>query len=351
MADMVTSKYVKFYTNAYLASENDKEFDTDAFDAEYNSNSNRMTPLQIKMAGYDTLRSQLWSRFIDKKYDTLYHKKLATSTEIISQLENAIKKLFPETNYKVYQGEVKKYGDGRLRLTYMRIGDYDKEYIKIVPTLDDTDGNYFNVQFETEYMDTTRHFNDIELIDEIGKFNKYLATGEKPTTFIGKMYHKYDNQYRLEYGTRSMELYDVEMMQLYHTLAKETNRVFGTDFEFSQTMIDKLWKHEVFGNIQYVGRFYLEQHYYDKGYADLEQEYFYEDDGTKKPTFQCCATYGSYSKEDLIALLTALKPYATSNYFADTSMEKMGYKYDSYDKMHVGYKERPLYFQDLVYVK
>ena len=46
----------------------------------------------------------------------------------------------------------------------------------------------------------------------IDRFNQYLKYGVEISLPINKMYHKYENQYRLEYGTNSMELYDVEMM-------------------------------------------------------------------------------------------------------------------------------------------
>ena len=57
------------------------------------------------------------------------------------------------------------------------------------------------------------------------------------------------------------------------------------------------------------------------------------------------------TKEQLIELLVALKPYATTNYFAEQSKKAMTEKYNKYDKMGIGYSKRPDYFQDLEYVK
>ena len=349
MTKRVKSTYVEFITRDYIEQLINQTFNEDKFKEDYQNNPNRMTPEQIKMnGGYDSLYSSLWSKFIDTKYHSLNVNLLEVSTGVIKQIESAIRKLYPELKLNVYEGEVRKYGDRRLILTKLIVGNQDGEGVEIIPTMEDD--NYFNVIIETKTQKFDKHCNDDELMIIIGRFNQYLKSGAEISLPINKMYHKYENQYRLEYGTNSMELYDVEMMQLYHTLAKDMNDKFGTNFEYSQKMIDKLWKHNVFGNIQYVGKFYL-RGYKNGKYADLLQTYFYQDDNTKLPTFECCATYGEWSKGQLIDLLVALKPYATSNYFAEQSRKTMTAKYNKYDKIGIGYSKRPDYFQDLEYVK
>ena len=349
MAKRVKSTYVEFITRDYIEQLINQTFNEDKFKEDYQNNPNRMTPEQIKMnGGHDSLYSSLLGKFIDTKYRNLNVNLLEVSTGVIKQIEGAIRKLFPDLTLNVYEGKVRKYGDDRLILTKLIVGNQDGDGIKIIPTLEDD--NYFNVIIETKTKRMNKHCNDDELMIIIDRFNQYLKYSVDISLPINKMYHKYENQYRLEYGNHSIELYDVEMMQLYHTLAKDMNDKFGTNFEYSQNMIDKLWKHDVFGNIQYVGRFYL-KYYMNGKCADLQQTYFYKDNKTKLPTFECCATYGEWSKGQLIDLLVALKPYATSNYFAEQSRKTMTAKYNKYDKIGIGYSKRPDYFQDLEYVK
>lgn len=349
MVNKVKSTYVEFITMDYIKQLINQTFNEDNFKEDYQKNPNRMTPEQIKMnGGYDSLYSSLWSKFIDTKYHSLNVKILEASTGVIKQIESAIRKLYPELKLNVYEGKAINYGDSRLTLTTLVVGNKDGDGVEIIPTLEDD--NYFNVIIETKTQKFDKYCNDDELMIIIGRFNQYLNHGGEISLPINKMYHKYENKYRLEYSTNSMELYDVEMMQLYHTLAKDMNDKFGTNFEYSQKMIDKLWKHNVFGNIQYVGKFYLRV-YKNGKYADLLQTYFYQNDRTKLPTIECCATYGEYSKEQLIELLMALKPYATTNYFEEQSKKAMTEKYNKYDKMGIGYAKRPDYFQDLEYVK
>ena len=349
MAKRVKSTYVEFATRGYINQLINQTFNEDKFKEDYQNNPNRMTPEQIKMnGGIDCLYSSLWDKYIDAKHHSLNVNLLEASTGVIKQIESVIRKLYPDLTLNIHKGEARKYGDRRLTLTTLVIGNPDGEGIEIIPTLDSD--NYFKVSIETNKQSISKHCNDDELMIIIDRYNQYLKSGAEISLPISKMYHKYENQYLLEYGNHSIELYDVVMMQLYHTLAKDMNDKFGTTFEYSQKMIDKLWKHDVFGNIQYVGKFYLSD-YNDGKHADLRQMYFYKDEKTKLPTFRCYASYGEYSKEQLTELLVALKPYATSNYFAEQSKKAMTEKYNKYDKMGIGYSKRPDYFQDLEYVK
>lgn len=351
--DFVQSTYLKYYTSDYFKSLGDQHYSKEKFEKMYASHPGRMTPEQVKAHGTDIAHTRLYAQFLDTKEKSYHEALLVVSTQIIEQIVKAIKATYPTLEIKVYEGKIEKYGSKKLTLASIHIGRYDIKNIDnnacyyITPTL--SYDNHFSVVYDTPYFKDTRYCTDKELMTEIGKLQDYIQQGIEPTSFIDKVYHKYENQYGVWCGKHTIGLYDVEMIQLYHTLAKAMNDNFGTMFDYSQSVIDSLYKQPVFGNIQYVGGFYLE--YVKKDSATLESYYFYLGDKSKKPDFKCYSTYGKWSCEDLKALLEVLYPYVHSRYFYDTTKEVFAKRYGEYDRIGIRYHEVLDYFDKLLWNK
>jgi len=352
MADYVKSTYVEFWTTSHFEELAEKNYSDEKFESMYAVHPSRMTPEQIKGIGYDMVRSRLWSDWIDKKYNSLNEIRLAVSNSVIDQFKTAIEKKYPKLKLKVWEGEVKKYGDNKFRATRIIIkDDLDRECMCIIPTLSDRDNCYFTIKYWLDdiedWNNVTRDMNDVQAMGEIDKLNLFITTGEVPNFGVNKVKLCYENQYEVTSGEQKLKMHDTKMILFYHCIAKEMNKNFGTDFKWSQKVIDSLYKHHEFTNINYLG--YFDLRYCKDNSANVHEVYYYEDDKTKKPTFECAATYGYWSKEELINMLNVLYPYIHSSYFYDTSKKSMEDKYNAYDRMHIGYRERPNYFDLLLW--
>lgn len=316
MADFVVTSMVNFTTATRLRSINSIKYDDNKFESDYAHNPNRMSPSQIAMnGGYDSLKAHLWREYSREKYDSLYEMEIAEANKVIEQIKPYIK-LNNKTELEVIEGKINPYSEPHLRLPRIELSNKKgNEYLMIEPTLTDKDENYFYIKYRTDYADEDRYCSDVELICEINNFCQYLIDGVKPTIGIYKLRHKYDNQYEVQFGNHTIGLYDIEFVMLYHCLAKEMNSKFGTNYKYSQDVIDKLFKKSVYGNIQYVGTFFLRETW--GGTYELMYREYFEDDKTRKPTFDSLCNYGYYKLEDIKAILDILEPCCTTNYFAD----------------------------------
>lgn len=345
----IKTKYLEYISSDFFKKSIERDFSNEVFEELYKNHPGRMTPEQIKAHGYDIARSRLWSNFLDNKYKSLYTNELMVSKMVIDQISKVIKEMFPDLDVKRNEGWVKNYGD-KLCFDSLIVGvndNYNVAYFKIVPTTDHAEGNDFCLDYNTPYLDKSVKCSDEELIGELEKLNDFIKNGIVPTTFIQKVVHRYENQYILNVNDMCLGLYDVEFVMLYNCIAKESNKLFGTDYPYSQKMIDALYKVNTFGSNKYLGSFYLHKSSGDN--MRLEESYYYLDDN-KKPNFKCYATYGFWNKNKIISLLDTLKPYVINNYFERTSKEALKKKYDQYDKIGIGYTERPDYFDILHWV-
>lgn len=342
MAKFVNSKYISFYTIEYWDELTEKAFDETKFREDYKNNPNRMTDEQIKMnGGFDSLYADLRDKFLHTKQKSKYTNIVEVSKQIIYTITDVIKEKFPNLICNVTDGYCEyKY---RFHFEYAELhlaikGSEDEGSLYITPTLRDSDNNYFNVKYFNERGNIGFECSDIELINII----EHFANKEYRKIGLYKVYNRCENQYVLSFGSLQFEMYDIVMVQLYHTLAKVMNEKFGTDYPYSQQTIDNLWKQKEFGNIKRVGKFFLDNTWYKSKFL-LKETYFY-DEGKKVADLQCYANYGEYTKEELCELLDTLKPYVLSNYFAETSKVKLDEKYGFYRKHNIGFSETPNYF-------
>lgn len=344
--DFVKTSYLMYYTREHFNSLLNNDFSKEKFEKMYASHPGRMTPEQVRAHGYDIARSRLYSQFLDAKEKSYHEALLGVSTQVIEQIVKAINVAYPTMETEICNGKTERYANKKLVLTKMYVGQRDKErFFQVVPTLNSD--NHFVLTYYTPYFCDTRYCTDKELMTEIGKLQDYIQHGIEPTSFIDKVYHKYGNQYGVWCGKREIELYDVEMIQLYHTLAKAMNDNFGTMFDYSQSVIDSLYKQPVFGNIQYVGGFYLDCLRSES--ATLKSYYFYLK--SNKPDFRCDSTYGDWSYQELKNLLEVLYPYVHSRYFYNTTREAFAKKYREYNRIGIRYNEVPAYFYKLLWSK
>lgn len=342
---MVKTDNIVFITELEIKATRDKKFDEDKLRKDYQNNPNRMTKEQMRLCGgMDRVWDSIISKFIDNKSEWYNNSLIAVKNSVCQQMQEIINKEYPALRTIISVGKYSKYGYGT-QYPKLIIQGNDGEGMRISPTLSEEDENYFHIAFtDPEILDV--YCSDVETLNIVKAFDTFVKTGEKNMPAINKIYHKYENQYILQFAGHAISLYDIEFVQMYNTLAKDANKELGTDFPYSQTMIDKLTRHEVFGNIQKIGGFYLSVYTNRNFNIGLRQFYYYDDCG------RCNATYGDeWTREDIISLLSTLKPYVMNNYFVSHSKDALEQKYKDYDRMHIGYSEYPNYFNDMLWEK
>ena len=135
------------------------------------------------------------------------------------------------------------------------------------------------------------------------------------------MEHCNGNQYKVN---NMGILYDVECMMLYVDLGEFCSHEFGTDIRPSKRVLESvkiLRGRQVYGNIRYPDKFYLEKRKYREIY-DLMSQYHYDNVGT------CYATYGEKTEEDIVAILEDLHSYISVNDILNNSFKELMGFYD-----------------------
>lgn len=283
-----------------------------------------------------------------ESFDKCMETKVIATTKVISQLQDVIKGLYPNIPIKVYGGQVKEYGK-QYNPTYMIVGDEDNiKCLKITPTLSEDVMDSIEVRYFIQNCNVNNILmSDIDLMNEIGKLQEYLEGNEMPNFGINKVSFWAVNQYMLHFGQCAFKMYDTQIVLMYHCIAREANNKFGTNYPYSQQVIDNLYKHKEFTNLRYLGFFCLVNG--SDNSVTLKEIYYYEDGNAKQPTFQNSQKYGTWTKQEIMELLDTLYPYVRSNYFYITSDRSMTRQYAFYDRIGIGYTNKPNYFNLLLW--
>lgn len=299
----VEAQFISFFTAEYL-SDSVYSVETNAkFEREYAVFPGRMTPTQIKAVGYDSVRSDMWCKFCDKRLEMVYAKELAETQSVAKQLLTIIEQKFPTLKVELFEGEIKKYGDGRLRpaCLIVRAGECA---IYLTPTLHHENEDFIKVSYDLNeqgmYINDIQ-VNDVQALGECEKLAKWLETKEPQKWGVNKVCHRHTDLFDICFFNNRYTFRGVEIIQLYHCLAKKMNELFKTNYEYKQDVINTLSKTQV--GTYLIGTFTLKKCWGDKW--EVDHHYTFVNDN-----LQALSGFGGdLSVDDLKTLLETIKPY------------------------------------------
>lgn len=141
-----------------------------------------------------------------------------------------------------------------------------------------------------------------------------------------------------EFNVDGVILYDNEFIVYANCLAEECNKHLGTNFNVDKDAI-KRNQHQVFGNSHTPKLLQLE---WDWNHREVRITTTYTFEDLK---FPCHSSWGWYEPNSVIELCKMMLDYIPT--MKQISKEKLTAKYDFYDRIGIGYVERPNYFDTL----
>lgn len=151
-----------------------------------------------------------------------------------------------------------------------------------------------------------------------------------------------EDQYFLKVGNETLHLHDIEIILLYHSLAKQANQLYSTNYEWSQAVINKLYKKRGYRGSLVVS-FQLEKHMSDNN-VELEGISFYDN----KTSYATTTRYGTFTPNEIIEMINELYPIVHSTYFYDVSKKVFEYLYEHQKYTLLG-GQMPNYFDLLLW--
>lgn len=146
--------------------------------------------------------------------------------------------------------------------------------------------------------------------------------------------HFSDNEFKVD----GIILYDNEFIVYANLLADECNKHLGTHFNVDINAI-KRNQHKVFGNDQTPKSLTIE---WDWNHREARISTTYTFGYFKYP---CSSSWGWFEQNEIIELCQQMLDYIPT--MKKLSKEKLTAKYDFYDRIGIGYVERPNYFDTL----